>query len=199
MTYLAVGSRVAGLGPTLAPGTVACTVRADPGIGASPGDVVQVWRTDPEPERVVTAELRATGGDAATLAVDAVEASALDGTTTYGLLTLPAEPRAEREFPAALRAADETMGVATVAAGSPLDGATVDDVGGTLVAVGPPDGPVEAIPRRDRPLAAGDTLYVVARPEELRRVEARAGPIEETADGDDGDGGDGERTDAQPS
>lgn len=172
--YLAVGARVAGVGPTLAPGTVACTVRADPAAGASPGDVVQVWETEPEPTRVLTAELRATGADAATLAVDGAEVTALDATTTYRLVTLPAEPRADREFAAALRAADETMGVATVAAGSPLDGGTVADANATVVAVGPPGGAIEAIPSRDRTLVAGDTLYVVARPEDLRRLEARA-------------------------
>lgn len=207
--YLAVGARVAGVGPTLAPGTVACTVRADPAAGASPGDVVQVWEPAPEPRRVLTGELRATGADAATLAVDATEATALDATTTYRLVTLPAEPRADREFASALRAADETMGVATVGEGSELDGRRVADANATVVAVGPPDGAIEALPPRDRPLAPGDTLYVVARPEELRRLEARtsvpaAGATAGDGDGDgDGDGcsgrdGDG-WADAQPS
>jgi uncharacterized protein with PhoU and TrkA domain len=196
VAYLAVGARVAGVGPTLAPGTVACTIRADPAAGASPGDVVQVWRTDPAPERVLTGELRATGEDTATLAVDAAEATALDATTTYRLLTLPAESRADREFAAALRAADETMGVATVGAGSPLDGRPVAETNATVVAVRPESGSVEAIPSRDRTLDPGDTLYVVARPEELRRVEALASaPATGTDDGPDGDG----RPDAQPS
>ncbi|MFB6280529.1 MAG: TrkA C-terminal domain-containing protein [Haloferacaceae archaeon] len=203
--YLAVGARVAGVGPTLAPGTVACTVRADPAAGASPGDVVQVWRSAPEPERVLTGELRATGPDAATVAVDAAEATALDASTAYRLLTLPAEPRADREFAAALRAADETMGVVAVAAGSPLDGRTVADADATVVAVGPADGAIEAIPPRDRTLVPGDTLYVVARPEELRRLEARtstpAGDGGTGATGGSGGGeGDGDdRADAQPS
>ncbi len=50
--YLAVGSRAAGLGPTLGHGTVAVSLRADPANTASPGDLVQVWRpggVDPEP------------------------------------------------------------------------------------------------------------------------------------------------------
>lgn len=202
--HLSIGARVAGVGPTLAPGTVACTVRADPAAGASPGDVVQVWRTDPGPKRVLTAELRATAEDAATIAVDAAEATVLDADTTYRLVTLPAEPRAEREFAAALRAADETMGVATVEPNSPLAGGTIDDAQVTVVAVRPANGPVEAIPRRTRTLIAGDVLYVVARPEDLRRLEARTsalGADSRDADGDlDDDGDDRDtRTDAQPS
>ncbi|MFB6080525.1 MAG: TrkA C-terminal domain-containing protein [Haloferacaceae archaeon] len=201
--YLAVGTRIAGVGPTLAPGTVACTIDADPAAGASPGDVVQVWRTDPEtgPERVLTGELRATADDAATLAVDAAEATALDATTTYRLVTLPAEPRADREFAAALRAADETMGVVTVAEEGALAGRTVADANeaATVVAVRPPTGPVETLPQRTRTLAPGDALYVVARPEELRRLEARASAADAVT-ADEGDEGDEDaRTDAQPS
>ncbi|MFC4550733.1 potassium transporter TrkA, partial [Halorussus sp. GCM10023401] len=44
VSYLAVGGRAAGIGPTLPPGTVAAAVRADPAFSASPGDRVQVWR-----------------------------------------------------------------------------------------------------------------------------------------------------------
>ncbi|MFC7026412.1 hypothetical protein ACFQH8_00440 [Halomicroarcula sp. GCM10025710] len=47
VTYLAVGSRAAGIGPTLPPSTNAVAIRADPANAASAGDLVQVWETDP--------------------------------------------------------------------------------------------------------------------------------------------------------
>jgi hypothetical protein len=128
VSYLALGGRVAGLGPTLAPGTAAVAVRADPAFSASPGGVVQVWRKGRDgPERVLTAELRA---------------------------------------------ADETVGTIEVTAGGDHDGATVGSLSVPVVAVRPADGSVEALPSRDRVLAPGDTVYVLARPDELRRVDA---------------------------
>jgi hypothetical protein len=175
VTYLALGSRVAGVGPTLAPGTAAVAVRADPAGGASPGDVVQLWRTEPEPARVATAELRAVDGDVATVALDESDATELDADATYRLVTLPTAPRAERSFAAAFRAAGETMGAVAVAPGNDLVGTPIADLDGTVVAVRPRDGPVEAVPARSRPIDAGDTVYVVARPDALRRLEAATG------------------------
>jgi len=173
--YLALGSRATGIGPTLAPGTVAVAVRADPANAASPGDRVQVWRTDAEPERVLTAELRAHVDDVATLAVAEEEATRLDAASTYRLVTLPAEPQAEREFASLLRAAEETMYVVRVAEESDLVGAAVDELDATVVAVTGPDGGVDDLPD-DRTLAAGDAVYVVARPEAYRRLDARSRP-----------------------
>ena len=173
--YLALGSRATGIGPTLAPGTVAVAVRADPANAASPGDRVQVWRTDAEPERVLTAELRAHVDDVATLAVADEEATRLDAASTYRLVTLPAEPQAEREFASLLRAAEETMYVVRVAEGSDLVGAAVEELEATVVAVTAPDGGVDDLPD-DRTLAAGDAVYVVARPETYRRLDARSRP-----------------------
>lgn len=181
--YLAVGSRLLGVGPTLAPGTAAVALRADPPAGASPGDVVQVWTARPNPERLLTAELRGIAGDVVTLAVDEADAPEIGGEGRYRLVTLPTEPRVDREFASLLRAADETMGAVRVAAGSPLDGETLAAVGVTVVALKPPDGSVTAIPPQSRALAAGDTLYVVARPEAIRRLESEA-----SADGHDGGG-----------
>ncbi|WP_235063446.1 potassium transporter TrkA [Candidatus Halobonum tyrrellensis] len=212
VSYLAVGQRVAGLGPTLGPGTCAVPVRADPANGASVGDVVQVWTTasgagadhadgagadstgadgstasagaaggadadadGARPERVATGELRATAGDVVTLAVDEADAAALSADREYRLLTLPTDPRVDREFASLLRAAAETMGVVTVGGGSDLVGAVVGDLPGTVVAVRPAAGSVDPLPRRDRRLAAGDALYVVARPDAIRDLEARAG------------------------
>lgn len=171
---LAVGARVAGLGPTLAPGTCAVAIRADPPNGASPGEAVQVWTDAPDPERVVTAELRATAGDVVTLAVDEADARALDADRRYRLLTLPADPRADREFVSLLRGSDETMGVLAVGEGSDLAGTSVGTVTGTVVAVRPSSGPVETIPSRSHVLQGGETLYVVARPEALRELDRRA-------------------------
>jgi hypothetical protein len=185
VTRLGVGRRVAGLGTTLAPGFAAVAVRADPGAGASAGDAVQLWRQTGTVEdavegasgtaaRVASGELRAVTDDVATVIVDEADAESLDPAASYRLLTLPSDPGAEREFTSLLRAADETMDVVTVTAVSDLDGATVGDVDATVAAVRPTRGAIEAIPARSRTLAAGDALYLVARPERLRGVAALA-------------------------
>lgn len=176
VTYLAVGSRAAGVGPTLAPGTVAVAVQADPAAAASPGDVVQVWeRTEAGLARRTTGELRATtDDDVVTLAVDATDADALDDATPYRLVTLPTEPSADREFASLLRAADETMSAVELAADSELVGRRVGDLDVTLAAIRTPDGSVTATPPRGTELQAGATLYVVERLESLRRFEGLA-------------------------
>ncbi|SFR54813.1 TrkA C-terminal domain-containing protein [Halogeometricum limi] len=175
VSYLALGRRAAGLGPTMPPGVAAVAVRGDPGAGASAGDAVQLWTVgdDGDPERVASAELRATTDDVATVLLDESEAERLDHAATYRLLTLPSDPGAEHEFTSLLRAADETMETVRVAAGSELVGTTLRDLNTTVVAVAPAEGPVESIPARSRELAVGDTLFLVARPETIRRV-ARA-------------------------
>lgn len=173
--YLAVGSREAGLGPTLPPETVAIAVRADPAFAASPGDVVQMWTTGAgTPNRVTAGEVRGTADDIVTLAVDAADAERLNSETRYRLVTLPVEPRVDREFVSLLRAADETMGVTTIDQGSALAGSPVSALNVSVVAVRPADGAVEAIPPRSRLLAAGDTIYSVARPDGLRKLEEAA-------------------------
>ena len=194
--YLAVGSREAGLGPTLPPETEAVAVRADPAFAASAGDLVQVWTDDP-PERVLTAELRGVADDVVTLAVDAADVDDLDDRTTYKLVTLPVVDRPDREFASLLRAADETMGTATVATGSDLDGATLASVDANVVAIASGDGALETLPRSARQLAVGDQLYAIGTPEVLRKLElAAASPASADAGSDDvlaaqgdGDGG----------
>jgi hypothetical protein len=219
--YLAVGSRAAGIGPTLGHGTVAVSVRGDPAETASPGDVVQVWRpgggrddgaddagpgtngrgsdagsgdgerdgpadssererdgstaTGRPPERLLTGELRATNGDVATLVVDDADAALVDATTDYRLVSLPAEPRADREFASLLRAADETMAVLSVPEGSALVGRPLGTLDVTVVAARPASGPSVVLPGLSRTVEAGATLYVVARPEVVRRLEAQVG------------------------
>ncbi|WP_101294386.1 potassium transporter TrkA [Halegenticoccus soli] len=172
--YLALGSRASGIGPTLAPSDVAVAVRGDPARGASAGDAVQVWRGGAEPTRVVNAELRATAGDVATLVVDESDAARLDSETEYRLVTLPAEPPADREFASHLRAADETMSAIVVQEGGSLQGSTVGDIDASVAAVRAADGAVEALPPRNRTLDAGDALYLIARPAALRRLESAA-------------------------
>ncbi|WP_232819738.1 potassium transporter TrkA [Haloprofundus halophilus] len=183
--YLAVGSRLAGIGPTLAPGGVAVAVRGDPSLDASPGDTVQVWHADDDgPARVLTGELRATTDEVATLAVDETDVDRLDATQSYRLVTLPVDPGVERQFAALLRTVEETMGVVSVAETDSGAHATVGDLATTVVAVRPQSGPVEAIPARSRRLSAGDTLYVIARPDELRRLERTVGATAGTASDD---------------
>ncbi|MDZ7700696.1 MAG: potassium transporter TrkA [Halobacteriales archaeon] len=172
--YLAVGSRAAGLGPTLPPGTAAVAVRADPPYAASSGDVVELWRTDPEPERVATAELRGTAGDVVTVALEEAEARALESDGPYRLVTRTASGEAAREFAGVLRAADETLGAVTVAPGSELVGTALAAVEVAVVAVQPADGELLAVPSRDRTFAAGDVVYAVGRPAALRGLETAA-------------------------
>jgi hypothetical protein len=174
--YLAVGSRAAGIGATVAPGTVAVAIRADPPNNASPGDTVQVWTTTAEPKRVVTGELRGVAGDTVTLAIDDEDASLLSPTEAYRLVTLPAEPQADREFATLLRSADETMGTVTIEAGSELVGLTPRALMATVVAIRPDGGALTALPDRDRGFEAGETIYGLGRPDVLRRLEERAKP-----------------------
>lgn len=177
--YLALGHRPAGIGPTLPPGSAAVALRADPPLSATAGDTVQIWRTHPEPERVATGELRAAVDDVATVAVDEEAAGRLDPTDEHRLVTLPGDENPERDLAAALRRADETLGVLAVDAGGPLEGRTLGSLEVAVIAVEAADGTVETIPSRDRPLAAGEVAYVLGRPEALRRLEA--GEVPEAA------------------
>lgn len=171
VTYLALGAREAGLGPTLPPETCAVAIRADPARAASPGDLVQVFTAGPEAKRITTAEIRGTAGDVVTVAVDAGDVESLDTEMRYRLVTLPVEPRADREFASLLRTAEETMSVTTVANGAPLVGRPVGSIDAAVVAVRLPDGSIDPIPHRDRQVAAGESLYAIARPDQLRKLD----------------------------
>jgi hypothetical protein len=175
LTYLALGARQSGLGPTLAPGAAAVAVTADPPADASPGDTVQVWASGGEPERIATAELRAVHGDTVTLALDAADAERVGG-GSYRLLTLPREQQPERAFASLLRTADETMGTVKIGEGSPLVGISVGAVDATVAALRPASGTVVPIPSRGRAIEAGDTLYVIAHPGTIRSLEEEATP-----------------------
>ncbi len=179
--YLALGGRELGIGSTLPPGSAAVAIRADPPNNASPGDSVQIWTDgDPDagtsPQRVTNAEIRGTAGDLVTLAMDESDAKRLDTDRRYRLVTLPVEPRADREFAAQLRTAEETMGAVTIGDGSVLVGSSIGALDVSVIAVTTADGDVVAIPTRDRPIAIGETLYLIARPDQLRKLESAATP-----------------------
>jgi len=172
--YLAVGSRAAGVGATIAPGTVAVAIRADPPNNATSGDQVQVWSTAEPSERLTSGEIRGVAGDVVTLAVDEADAGLLSPTTQYRLLTMPAEPQADREFATLLRSVDETMGTVTVEANSTLVGETADTVSAAVLAIRPSGEKLTALPESTRPFEDGDTIYVLARPDVLRQLEGWA-------------------------
>jgi hypothetical protein len=179
--YLAVGRRESGIGATLPPGSAAVAVRADPPNSASPGDSVQVWTAgeDGAPKQVTNAELRGTADDVVTLALDEEEAEQLDPERRYRLVTLPVESRADREFAAQLRAAEETTGIVTVGEGSALASSVVGSVDVAIVAIRTADGDIVAIPSQSRAFAAGEIIHAIARPEALRRLEAAAAASDE--------------------
>lgn len=172
--YLALGSRTAGIGPTLAPGTVAVAVRADPAYAASAGDLVELWQVDPEPEHVATGELRGTAGDIVTVALDEADAQQLSVDGPYRLVTRAATQQADRELAGVLRAADETLGAVTIEPDSPLIGTPLAAAEGAVVAIQPASGDLLAVPPRTRPFEPGDVVYAVATPATLRRLEADA-------------------------
>jgi hypothetical protein len=171
--YLAVGSRAAGIGPTLPPATNAVALRADPAFAASTGDVVQVWEADTG-QRVLTGELRGVAGDVVTVAINSADTPKVDPTRKYRLVTLPVEDRPAREFASLLRSADETYTSVTVEAGSPLHGMPVGALDLTVVGVKPEAGEPVALPPVKYVLSPGELLYVIGRPETLRKLE-RAG------------------------
>jgi len=171
--FLGLGRGISGLGPTLGPGTCAVAVRADPAYTSGPGDNVQLWtkKEDGTAERVASGELRAAVDDVVTVALDENDAAKVDPSETYRLVTLPSEKGPERQFASMLRSADETMSIVTVAEDSPLVGREVGAIDVPVVAVRTTDGEVEAVPPRARVLSAGEDVYAVGRPEELRRLD----------------------------
>ncbi|WP_408957292.1 TrkA C-terminal domain-containing protein [Natrinema sp. 74] len=187
--YLAVGGRQAGIGPTLAPGTVAVALEADPAADASPGDAVRVWTRDEEggtARRVASGELRATADDVATVALDADDARNLEPDREYRLVTLPDSPDAERALVSLLWAADETVTTVAVEADDPLTGVAIDALPVLVLALEREhrDDGDEALvlPAGDVRLAVGDTAYVLGRPDALRRVTERTLAVARTED-----------------
>ncbi|WP_336328375.1 cation:proton antiporter regulatory subunit [Halovenus sp. HT40] len=171
VTFLAVGGREAGIGPTLPPSAAATAIVADPALTASPGDTVQIWRGE---KRVGTAELRAATDTTATVSAREGIITTLDPETEYRLMTLPVDERADRLFASMLRQADETMSSFTVTEDATLAGKSIGSLGLTVIAVERADGETETIPQRSRAIEAGERLYVIGHPRQLRRVEASA-------------------------
>ncbi|WP_276252633.1 potassium transporter TrkA [Halomontanus rarus] len=216
--YLAVGSRPAGLGPTLAPGNVAVAIRADPAADASSGDAVEVWRTGsavrpdgdgggggsgggeskgkgegvgvgrdvntgsrpetapaptgtntPAPTRVTAAELRATTEDVATISLAADDAAEIDPDAEYRLVTLPGTPDAGRELVSLLRAVDETVTTMTASESDGLVGQTVGSLPVAVLAL-ERGGTAIGLPDDAEPIAEGDVVYLLGRPEAFRRL-----------------------------
>jgi hypothetical protein len=175
--YLAVGSRAAGIGPTLPPATNAVAIRADPAFAASTGDLVQVWETDPM-RRVLTAELRGISDDVVTIAISSADTPKIDPTRQYRLVTLPVDDRPEREFASLLRVADETFSSVTVEAGSPLHGMPVGALDLSIVSVKPDSEEPTALPEPAYVLAPGDVVFAIALPEALRKLETASEPLD---------------------
>lgn len=165
-------------GPSAETGSDATGGAAPASDGAATGDGPGGDAAEPpapEPRRVATAELRATSGDVATLAVDVGQIDDIDQSRNYRVATLRGEKNPEREFAALLRTADETMESVRVEPESLLDGTPVGAIRPSVVGVHPREGSLETLPAERRRCAAGDTLYVVGRHDELRKVATAAG------------------------
>lgn len=171
--FLAVGRRAAGIGPTLPPKSAAVAIRADPPFSATPGDTLQVWHGgETDAERLGAAELRASVGAVATVAMDEATAGRIDPSVDYRLMTLSADSHPDREFAAMLRRSDETMSIVEIDTASPLVGTAIGGLDVTIIAVRSPEGDVETIPKRDRAIREGDELFAVGRPDTLRKLES---------------------------
>lgn len=181
--YLAVGKRLAGIGPTIPPNMAVVAVRGDPAFSASPGDTVELWDPNDGPGRVGTGELRASVKEVATVAVEEAVAERIVPDREYRLVTVPAAASPDREFAGLLRRSDETIMVVEVTAESPLAGSTVGAVGGNVIAI-EAAGSVDTIPVRDLVIAAGDRLFVIGRPDALRKLDPTGDAAGKTQDQD---------------
>ncbi|THE66226.1 potassium transporter TrkA [Salinadaptatus halalkaliphilus] len=179
VTYLAVGRRPAGIGPTLAPGTVAVALASDPAVDASPGDAVRIWTRDDESgeaRRVAAGELRGVADGVATVVLEADDARRLDPDANYRLVTLPDDPDDQRDLVSLLRAANETVTTVSIGSDDPLAEATVGSLPVQVLALERTgDGGDErfALPAAETRFVAGDIAYVLGRPDALRRVTER--------------------------
>ncbi|MEM4782390.1 MAG: potassium transporter TrkA [Halalkalicoccus sp.] len=148
---LAVGLRASGLGPTLASGTAAVAVRADPAPDARPGDTVQLWR---DRSRVTTGELRDATGETATIAIDRAD-SPLDA-AEHRLVTLAESTGAQRGARALFRSAASERSV-----DAQLAGTRVAEYEGIVLGVEREDGRFEALPAPDRRLETDERIFAL--------------------------------------
>jgi len=166
---LAVGRQPGGVGPLLAPRTVALAVEGDPAPDASTGDPVELWpRGDGSNEPVATGSVQATDGDVTTLAVDADDVDAVTPGETYRLLARSGEPSDVHELVATLRETDATVTKATVEEGGPLHGEFADWLPVTVLVI-ERDGERIPFPAANETLEPGDTVHVLGTPEGLHR------------------------------
>lgn len=172
--FLAMGQRPAGLGETIPPGMAACAIRADPPFSAFPGDTIEIWRGGPEPEAVGMAEFRAAVGEVVTVVCERRIATGLDPEISYRLVTHAGDARPDRDFLAALRRSEETVRVLDLGPESPLIDATIASLDVTVIAMERADELV-TIPKGSMTLVAGDRLFLIGRPERLRKLEERGG------------------------
>ena len=172
--YLAVGQGPAGLGETLPPGMAAVAIRADPAFSASPGDSVEIWRGGEKPVSLGEAELRAVVGDVATLAGDQMIFDDIDPEITYRLMTHPGGINIEREFVALLRRSLETMGIIEIGQEAPLIGSSIGSVDANVLAIQRGDD-IISLPDHAQIIHAGDRLFLLGRPDRLRKIEEVAG------------------------
>ncbi|MFP8956035.1 potassium transporter TrkA [Natrialbaceae archaeon A-CW3] len=178
---LAVGTTPVGIGPTLAPGSVAVAVRGDPAHDATPGDTVEVWSADGDQvRRIATGELRGTVDDVVTLALDTSDAAGLETGQEYRLVTRPGTADAARALRALLRTTAETVTAFSIEAGDSLVGERVDSLPGLVLAIDRSSGEGAAsassvpFPEPDRRLEVGDTCFVLADVDAISRLRSRS-------------------------
>lgn len=174
ITYLAVGRGEAGIGHTLPPGELAIAIRADPAFSASPGDQVRVWKVDPEPRRLLTAEVRGVVEDIVTISVPEDVVHDLEMESGYRLVTLPRTSRPDREFASVLRRENESIVQTTIQPSSDVVGRAVDMLSVTVLTIKAEDGSIDALPEPETTLQANDTVISMGRPDVLRRFEVAA-------------------------
>jgi len=176
VSYIGVAKRPVGIGHTVPPNEAAMALRADPPFSATAGDTVQLWKTGGDgPTKVGTAELRARNEDIVTITAEAEVVADLDPAITYRLVTLPVGPRLDREFAARLGWEEATMRILRIDEECPLVGSSIAALEVITLAIRSADGTVDPIPDWSRVLDGGDRLYLVGRPDELRKVESIPG------------------------
>lgn len=177
ITYLAIGSREAGIGPTLPARRGAISVQATSAPEATPGDRVQVWTVENgRARRITNAELRGASDEVATLVMDVEQLEAIDQSQTYELVTLNSEQRPELEFVSLLRTANERMDSITVVDGSQLVGLPIGALTLPVIAIRAASDTMHTAPPREHVCGVGDTVYVIGSPDEFRKFKTAANP-----------------------
>lgn len=170
---LAVGRERSGLGPTLPPGTAAVAIRITRPVDAGAGDPVEVWTDEADPRLVARGRFRSSSVPVATIVIDAADVDAFVSDRQYRLTVGPDAPSGVGALVTAIADADETVIRRTVEVDGPLENEFAGWVPGRILAIDH-DGEPLAFPSGNEPLTAGDTLYVVGTPPELRDLANRS-------------------------